>query len=306
MATNIAPPPYSGCLNAESEGITLPQTGLDCAGKRLDWQEQDLKTQVSLRIVCRQFAPTLPAAILESNQHSADSDKSVLYQQQAAVPPQEQAMFANHQSYVECTDVQRLHSRTVKETTHEDFGEQHPPPAYMHESARAQEGVRPAAATVVPVPNGVTAIGNGEPRTTVMIGNIPFSYSRQQFLEELHLLGFSRKTFDFLHLSEGKKGTENRGFAFVNFIEESTALQCFDHVPGHVWTKHQSANVADVKDAAVCWAAIQGYAANLKARKRAVTGRHMSAAKPSSLSSQGSRVPSVTTQQGSGLQVYHF
>jgi len=250
--------------------------------------------------MCKQFAATLPS-------HSAGSGNSALYRQQTAVPPQEQAMFANHdaqviamqndQNHVECVDFHSsLHSQTVKEVTSEDLDE-HLPNAF---SPAIHVAIPAMAAASVHAQRGAARLGNGQPRTTVMIGNLPFMYSRQQLVEELHSLGFTRKTFDFLHLSEGKKGIENRGFAFVNFIQESTALQCFERVTGHIWKRHQS---TDVKDAVVCWAAIQGYAENLKARTQAQRNSVLMA---STTSSHNSRVHSAPAQQDLILQVLHL
>lgn len=272
MVDDKATSPPCSCLNARSEGIMLPQAVPDCGGKRVDWTEQDLATQGSLRTVCKQFEATLPSAFLKPYQHSADWQHRPL-----VVPPQKQVIaMQNHQNHAECADFSgSVHSQTVKATTSEDPGEQ--------------------------LPHASLEIHEPHPRTTVMIGHIPFAYSCEQLVEELHALGFHRKTFDLLHLSEGKKATLNRGFAFVNFIQESTALQCFDRVTGHVWNRHQSTNV---RTAAVRWAAIQGYAENLKARKRDVAIQHNLVLDADATSSHASRVLSAPTQQGLGLQVY--
>jgi len=95
-----------------------------------------------------------------------------------------------------------------------------------------------------------------------MVANIPTSYTRHEFIEEVCRLG-CHNAFDFLLLSE-KRGV-NRGFAFMNCTSQSAAYRCFGLLAGHIWKKHQT---AEVKAAVVRWAAIQGLEANLRRRQQ--------------------------------------
>jgi hypothetical protein len=102
-------------------------------------------------------------------------------------------------------------------------------------------------------------------RTTVMIRGIPAQYHEEELKAEIRSLGFV-DAFDFVFLQKGKKGTCNRGFAFVNFKRPSMAIGCFSCLSGHVWRKHQT---SEVQAAAVSWAVIQGLEGNLRARRQA-------------------------------------
>jgi len=246
----------------------VPQTVLDYGGKGVDKQEQNLRTQGSLRTICEQFAATLPSAVLKSNQHSADSGNSVLYRQQTAVPPQEQAMFANHdaqceviamqnhQNHVGCVDFHsNLHSQTVRKTTPNFLGEQLPRAFFPATHESLGDAMQRPVFCSWHSPDGV----DSELRT-VMIGGIPFEYNLHEFVHELCRLGCPHDAVNFVYLSMGKRGT-NRGFAIVNFVDPAMAECCFGHVAGHLWSRYQ---LQQKKAAVVWWAATQGLRRNLR------------------------------------------
>merc|ERR1719223_1406419 len=81
-----------------------------------------------------------------------------------------------------------------------------------------------------------------QPCTTLCIQNVPFDYTETEFVEELCWI-VGPHAFDFVHLSPGRKGMITRGFGFVNFVDERTARWCFNVLSGHVWRRHQDAEV---------------------------------------------------------------
>jgi len=111
--------------------------------------------------------------------------------------------------------------------------------------------------------SGMATEGGGQLRTTLIISNIPTSYNREEFVEEVCRLG-CRNLFDFVFLSPGKKNMINRGFAFVNGVNSLAAQKCANILSGHIWQRHQN---AEMKVAVVCYASIQGLQANLRTRR---------------------------------------
>jgi len=134
------------------------------------------------------------------------------------------------------------------------------------EAAGNPDPVVPSPTKVSDKDSNLMAVHDGQHRTTVMIRGIPVQYHEEELKAEIRSLGFG-KAFDFMFLQRGKKGANNRGFAFVNFKSPSKALGCFVRLSGHVWKKHQT---SEVQAAAVSWAVIQGLEANLQARRQAM------------------------------------
>jgi hypothetical protein len=101
--------------------------------------------------------------------------------------------------------------------------------------------------------------GNDEQPTTMMIRNIPYSYTQSQLIIELGELGFA-DSFDFLYLPMDKSTATSISYAFVNFVDPSWASKCQSLIEGYTF-KHQ--RVGCCKIATVSVAHIQGLAKNL-------------------------------------------
>jgi len=114
---------------------------------------------------------------------------------------------------------------------------------------------------------GMTSVRGRQPYTTLCISNIPFAYNQQELMEELFWL-VGNTAFNFFYLNPGKKNMVNRGFGFMNCVNEQAARWCACILSGHVWQRHQS---ADLKEAVVTLALIQGFEANWRARCEAAT-----------------------------------
>jgi hypothetical protein len=91
--------------------------------------------------------------------------------------------------------------------------------------------------------------------TTIMIRSIPNRYNQQDLLEDLQNVGLSG-TFDFLYLPIDRGTMSNVGYAFVNFIDNASALQCVSIFQNRRFQNHS-------KLATVSFAHIQGLDANL-------------------------------------------
>eukprot|EP00933_Yihiella_yeosuensis_P041453 TRINITY_DN35847_c0_g1_i2.p1 TRINITY_DN35847_c0_g1~~TRINITY_DN35847_c0_g1_i2.p1 ORF type:complete len:390 (+),score=88.25 TRINITY_DN35847_c0_g1_i2:180-1349(+) len=99
-----------------------------------------------------------------------------------------------------------------------------------------------------------------EAPTTMMIRNIPNRYTQREFVQELTELGFGG-SYDFLYLPLDKGTQCNVGYAFVNFLEPSTAQWCTQVFDNYSFKKFQKARG---KIAAVSVAHLQGYEANMR------------------------------------------
>lgn len=132
--------------------------------------------------------------------------------------------------------------------------------------ANSRDGLRSPSPHCTEAQSGTASDNRSQPQTTLFISNIPTRYTRQEFMEEVCSLG-CRNEFDFLHLTPGKNQMINRGFAFMNCVNVHAARRCFSILSGHVWQRHQA---AEVKEAVVRQAVIQGLEGNLRARSEAV------------------------------------
>eukprot|EP00629_Pelagomonadales_sp_RCC1024_P017145 CAMPEP_0119262610 /NCGR_PEP_ID=MMETSP1329-20130426/2275_1 /TAXON_ID=114041 /ORGANISM="Genus nov. species nov., Strain RCC1024" /LENGTH=581 /DNA_ID=CAMNT_0007262271 /DNA_START=49 /DNA_END=1794 /DNA_ORIENTATION=- len=90
-----------------------------------------------------------------------------------------------------------------------------------------------------------------DPRTTLMVRNIPNKYTQRAVLEEIDVK-FAR-TYDFFYLPIDFKNKCNVGYAFINLVEPKDALALFEEFNGRRWTCFRSGKVC-----AITYARIQG------------------------------------------------
>jgi len=101
---------------------------------------------------------------------------------------------------------------------------------------------------------------SGAPMTTIMIRNIPNRYKQSELVNEINMNGLEG-TYDFVYLPMDKSTTSNVGYAFVNFVEEDSAIKAMQIFTGYRFSKYQ--NISR-KIASVSVAHIQGFDANLQ------------------------------------------
>jgi len=96
--------------------------------------------------------------------------------------------------------------------------------------------------------------------TTLMVRNIPNTYTRAMLMEELNLLGFEGK-YDFIYLPMDKSTQWNVGYAFVNFSSPAVAKRVIDEMTNYSFQRydHGSGKVAQISIAH-----IQGLERNLE------------------------------------------
>eukprot|EP00924_Labyrinthula_sp_SR-Ha-C_P013786 augustus_masked-scaffold_5-processed-gene-13.13-mRNA-1 protein AED:0.03 eAED:0.66 QI:0/-1/0/1/-1/1/1/0/533 len=95
-------------------------------------------------------------------------------------------------------------------------------------------------------------ISKGEdPRSTIMVRNIPNKYTQKMLLEELDVL-FKGK-YDFFYLPIDFKNKCNVGYAFVNMIDFHNLIEVYNTFNNKHWTRFNSEKVCEVT-----YAKIQG------------------------------------------------
>lgn len=94
--------------------------------------------------------------------------------------------------------------------------------------------------------------------TTVMIRNIPTTFTQKDLMQELCNCRFGG-TFDFIYVPADSRKRKNRGIAFVNFTSASAASEFYHGVHG---TKSSDLNGA--KEIFVTPADVQGYEENVR------------------------------------------
>jgi len=104
--------------------------------------------------------------------------------------------------------------------------------------------------------DGGPSCGSRELPTTMMIRNIPNRYTQQDLLEELEELGFT-SLIDFLYLPRDKAAKASIGYAFVNFVDGSSAQRCRE-----VLLCHNFSRGGKSREAHVSAAHLQGLEAN--------------------------------------------
>ena len=95
-------------------------------------------------------------------------------------------------------------------------------------------------------------------QTTVMLRNIPNKYTAVMLMEEFGRFGFTSRDLDFFYLPIDFRNVCNVGFAFLNFVEHSRAVQFM-----HAFENYRLPATNSNKICTVCWARIQGRPANV-------------------------------------------
>jgi hypothetical protein len=80
-----------------------------------------------------------------------------------------------------------------------------------------------------------------DPRTTVMIRNIPNKYTIKELSEEID--NFFANTYDFLYLPCDIKNQCNVGYGFINFVSTQYLAEFYRVFQGRRWSKFRSEKV---------------------------------------------------------------
>jgi hypothetical protein len=97
-----------------------------------------------------------------------------------------------------------------------------------------------------------------EPVTTLMLRNIPNKYTQTVLLQEIDKLGFAG-TYDFFYLPMDVHNRSNVGYAFINFIDPSSATLCYSVFSNYKFQRYHSKKIC-----AVSPAHLQGFEKNVK------------------------------------------
>ncbi len=85
---------------------------------------------------------------------------------------------------------------------------------------------------------------NRDPRTTVMIKNIPnrfeFKHIKQLLEPNFHL------KYDIICMPNDKNTKKNYGFAFINFVDTECVAQFFEQMNGKDWENTNSPKICEV------------------------------------------------------------
>jgi len=97
--------------------------------------------------------------------------------------------------------------------------------------------------------------------TTIMIRNIPYTYTLSDLQHEIDQLGFT-DLYDLVHLpSKGKKNIQNVGYAFINFVSVAAAAGFQHTMRRHRFKLHPNNGFHKVATASA--ARLQGLYANI-------------------------------------------
>jgi len=161
----------------------------------------------------------------------------------------------------------------LKETANDEMGQTPilpgPEAVNSNSGGKTDEHQFQANAPTTRQPPQASCIGNGrdgQRLTTIMLGNIPFRYSKRDIKKELFLLGLGNH-IDFFHAPSGRMGT-TRGYCFVNFRDPDTAMWYLGTMSGYRWKRHQT---EEVREAAARWATIHGLEGNLSSHNLAAS-----------------------------------
>lgn len=114
------------------------------------------------------------------------------------------------------------------------------------------------------------------PPTTLMLRNLPNKYTQQELVEELSDLGLGG-AIDFFYAPIDMGTMGNVGYAFVNFVDASSATRCQELVQGYVFEKFPKN--AKRRATTVSVAHLQGLEANVKHYESAKVTRKARAAR---------------------------
>jgi hypothetical protein len=108
------------------------------------------------------------------------------------------------------------------------------------------------------LPTGKVGSARSDQRTTVMMRNLPTTFSRARLIDLLNSKGFSGQ-FDLIYLPIDFGSACNLGYAFVNMTTHQQALHLWEVFHGFAaWPALGCRKVC-----AVCWGAVQGLRANV-------------------------------------------
>ena len=96
-------------------------------------------------------------------------------------------------------------------------------------------------------------------RTSLMVRNIPNKYTQQMLLSEFEENGHGPGVIDFFYLPIDFKNRCNRGYAFINFVDNKDILAFHRQYFGKHWRTFNSDKICDIT-----YARIQGKEAMLK------------------------------------------
>lgn len=107
------------------------------------------------------------------------------------------------------------------------------------------------------VPGKASELSQG--KTTVMMRNIPYSYTRSKLTALLDSIGFTQQ-YDFLYVPIDFKSKQNFGYAFVNLTSIENTCRFCDVFEGFAaWPSSQTAKVCTLS-----WSESQGFKANVE------------------------------------------
>merc|ERR1719163_2475834 len=110
------------------------------------------------------------------------------------------------------------------------------------------------------------AAGGSQPKsgqTTVMLKNVPGDLLPENLLPILDNTGF-RGTYDYLYLPADAATMRHKGYAFVNFMQASTAQRFMKKLEGSPWSASSPSRLS------ISYAQCQGVTANLKRQRDAL------------------------------------
>jgi len=107
--------------------------------------------------------------------------------------------------------------------------------------------------------------------TTVVVRNLPRFFVIEDLVKVILSLKFAEADFDFINMHEDRKGGQNRGYAFVNWVSHSVAKRFSEAMTGYVWdARLHKLPIKDVEPATTSWAHLQGLQANLALAEKGV------------------------------------
>jgi hypothetical protein len=118
--------------------------------------------------------------------------------------------------------------------------------------------------------------------TTVMVRNVPNSYTQDELMRALRRLGYSFNIFycPIDHINEG-----NLGYFFVNLLTPPMAANLVTQFHGTLWP-----DSASLKACVATWARIQGYESNVEFYRASPMMRMGSIHRPRVFTEDGSRI----------------
>jgi len=128
--------------------------------------------------------------------------------------------------------------------------------------------------------------------TTVMMRHLSNQYTQRILLEEIGQTGFTNK-FDFLYLPIDPQTGRNKGYAFINFVDPSTAWSFRMSFDGRKMSRFNCSKVVSVTPAA-----LQGFDANYAHYSTTRVTRGDPAARPLFLRQPTNVTPQVQRRRG--------